>query len=205
MYEDQNLIIANTLVSLTNRFRLVDIYSLVKSNLRSYVAVLVYHRVGTIKDRWSISVADTLEFENQLKYLQRTHKIITLGEMTRIIAEKRALPKKTAVITFDDGYKDNYTNAFPILKKLNIPATIFLTTGYIDNNDLFWWDKVGYILCNTMLKKIELEDFGDIIPPTGNNTLKSLGEIMSRFNRLPEEKKHVLIDKLVKISDVLML
>jgi len=202
MYEDHKLTIADAFVSVTNRFGLLDLYSLIKSNLRSYVAILVYHRVGTIKDRWSVDTTDTIDFEKQMKYLLRTHKIISLEEMAKIILEKKALPKRAAVVTFDDGYKDNYTNAFPILKKYNIPATIFLTTGNIGTNNLFWWDKVEYILCNTKLKRFDLGDFGDISPPSGSNILKSLGEIMSRFNRIPEDKKRVLIDKLVKISDV---
>lgn len=202
MYEDHKLTIADAFVSVTNRFGLLDLYSLIKSNLRSYVAILVYHRVGTIRDRWSVDTTDTIDFEKQMKYLLRTHKIISLEQMAKIILERKTLPKRAAVVTFDDGYKDNYTNAFPILKKYNIPATIFLTTGNIGTNNLFWWDKVEYILCNTKLKRFDLGDFGDISPPSGSNILKSLGEIMSRFNRTPEDKKCVLIDKLVKISDV---
>ncbi len=57
-------------------------------------------------------------------------------------------------ITFDDGYKDNYLNAYPILKKYSSPATIFLTTGLIGNGNLLWLDKISYALKMTVKRKL---------------------------------------------------
>ncbi|MCK4818805.1 polysaccharide deacetylase family protein, partial [bacterium] len=151
---------------------------------------------------WSVDAINTSDFEKQMKCLLRTHKIISLEKLARAIVEKRALPERAAVVTFDDGYKDNYTNVFPILKKYNIPATVFLTTGHIGTDNLFWWDKIGYILCNTKLKRLELEDFGDISLPSKGNISQSLDKIINRLNRTPEDKKCDLIEKLVEISDV---
>lgn len=202
MYEKNKSTISDAFVSLTNRVKLLDLYSFIKSNLRSYVAIICYHRVGNIKDRWAIDTTDIIDFEKEMRYLSKTHKILSLEEMAKIINEKKALPKKGAVVTFDDGYKDNYTKAFPVLKKYNIPATIFLTTGNIGNDNLFWWDKVEYILRNTKLKRFDLGDFGDIIPPLGKTKLKTLDEITTKFTKIPENKKCDLIDKLVEISDV---
>lgn len=162
----------------------------------------MYHRVGTNKDIWSVDAINTSDFEKQMKYLLRTHKIISLEKLARAIVEKRTLPERAAVVTFDDGYKDNYTNVFPILKKYNIPATVFLTTGHIGTDNLFWWDKIGYILCNTKLKRLELEDFGDISLPSKGNISQSLDKIINRLNRTSEDKKCDLIEKLVEISDV---
>jgi peptidoglycan/xylan/chitin deacetylase (PgdA/CDA1 family) len=66
------------------------------------------------------------------------------------------------VVTFDDGYKDNYTNAYPILKKYGLPATIFLTADSIGTDKLPWWDKVAYIVKQTGKEKVELESNGKI-------------------------------------------
>lgn len=202
MNEIHKQTISDAIISVANRFGLIDTYSLIKNNLRSQVAIIMYHRVGTNKDIWSIDTTNTLNFEKQMRYLLKTHKIISLEKLARAIVEKKALPKRAVVITFDDGYKDNYTNAFPILKKYNIPATVFLTTGHIGTNNLFWWDKIGYVLCNTKLKKIELGDFGDISPPSINNLSQSLDMITEEFKQIPEDKKNDLIEKFVKISDV---
>ena len=65
-----------------------------------------------------------------------------------------------AIVTFDDGYKDNYIYAYPILKKYQIPATIFLTYDYIGQDDLFWWDQIGYIIDHSRNKHIDIKNLG---------------------------------------------
>ncbi|KYK27621.1 hypothetical protein AYK20_02520 [Thermoplasmatales archaeon SG8-52-1] len=202
MNERQELTISDAFISFANRMKLIDLYCLLKSNIKPYVAILCYHRVGNTKDRWAIDTTDIIDFEKEMRYLSKTHKILSLEEMARIIKGNKNLPKRGVVVTFDDGYKDNYTNAFPILKKYNIPATIFLTTGNIDNGKLFWWDKLEYILSNTKIKSFDLGEFGSIFPPSNKNKLKTLDEITIRFTKIPEDKKNDLIDKLVKNSDV---
>lgn len=53
------------------------------------------------------------------------------------------LPKDSILITFDDGYKNNYTNAFPILKKYGLKATIFLNTKYVENDEFYLnWNEI---------------------------------------------------------------
>jgi peptidoglycan/xylan/chitin deacetylase (PgdA/CDA1 family) len=114
--------------------------------------------------------------------------------------ENRQLPNKVAVITFDDGYKDNYTYAFPILKKYNVPATIFLTTGYLNNGKLFWFDLVRYILWNTKLKQIELDNYGIISLNTVRIKKKSINKFGEYLKKIPDEKKNYLIKRIIKIS-----
>ena len=65
-------------------------------------------------------------FEKQMEYLKnKEYQVISLTKLVEILESDELIPKKTVVLTFDDGYKDNYINAFPILKKYNFPATIF--------------------------------------------------------------------------------
>mgnify|MGYP000911672203 CR=1 FL=1 len=71
------------------------------------------------------------EFEKQMRYLRENDfNIVSLKKFRQYLINK-SLPPKTVLITFDDGYQDNYFNAFPILKKYSLPATIFVTTGNI--------------------------------------------------------------------------
>jgi len=202
MYEKQKPTITDAFVSFTNHLKLIDLYSFFKSNFNSYVAIICYHRIGNINDRWAIDTTDISDFEKEMRFLSKTHKIFSLEKLAKIINEKKVLPKKGAVVTFDDGYKDNYTQAFPVLKRYNIPATVFLTTSYIGTGNLFWWDKLDYILSNTKQKRFDLGDFGDIYPPSDKNKLKKHDEISIRFTKIPEDQKINLIDKLVEISDV---
>ena len=79
-------------------------------------------------------------FKAQMEFLYRNnYSVIKLEEFISCLTQKREIPRKSVVITFDDGYKNNYTNAFPVLKRYNFPATIFLATDYIGTNEVFPW------------------------------------------------------------------
>jgi peptidoglycan/xylan/chitin deacetylase (PgdA/CDA1 family) len=200
MIKDKNL--NDKFVSLMNRSKLTDLYSLLKSNVESFAAILVYHRVNIFQEKWSISTIEVKEFEKQMKYLKKSYNILDLEELVSLVKEKKAIPKKTVVITFDDGYLDNYKFAYPILKKYKIPATIFLTTGYIGSNDIFWWDKLGYILFNTKIEKIDLKDFGKIYPKSFKQSIQSFEGFIEKFKNIPDEKRKDLVEELIKSTNV---
>jgi peptidoglycan/xylan/chitin deacetylase (PgdA/CDA1 family) len=109
----------------------------------SYVPpILMYHAVypgATYANRLSVS---TETFEWQMGYLkQHGYRVIPLEELVALTATHAAIPPKTVVITFDDGYQNDYTYAFPILKKYRFAATIFVIfneVGRPDNDRLTW-------------------------------------------------------------------
>ncbi len=95
---------------------------------------LAYHRVLP-KNKITSALGVSLEnFERQLNYLIRQ------GYDFKTVRSYSETDTKTCFITFDDGYKDNILYAYPILKKYNIPATVFLTVDYIGKNKPFYWD-----------------------------------------------------------------
>jgi len=106
------------------------------------------------------------------------------------------------VITFDDGYKDNYLYAYPILKKYHIPATIFLTTGHIGTGKLFWWDKVSYIIQHANVERLSLDELGSYPLQSELDKFHTNSIITERLKRLPDERKSVLMEKLADICQV---
>lgn len=102
--------------------------------------ILVYHRVNNEYDPFFPAVP-TEVFERQMEYLATHFHVCSLENVIEM-AKKKDIPDNTVVITFDDGYKDNYWNAFPILKKLSLPATIFLATDCIGSGKVLWHDVV---------------------------------------------------------------
>jgi peptidoglycan/xylan/chitin deacetylase (PgdA/CDA1 family) len=96
-----------------------------KKHREAGVTVLMYHRINDDlpPGDWVVPVA---EFRKQMEFLSRHGEVAGIREALR----GRTRENKV-VLTFDDGYRDNYQNAFPILKNLELPATIFLTTGFI--------------------------------------------------------------------------
>ena len=93
------------------------------------VPVLLYHKIdlptADVKIRGAFTYPN--KFERQISYLKkRGFEFFTASEIANFFAENGEFPPKAIAITFDDGWKDNYRNAFPILKKYGAKATIFL-------------------------------------------------------------------------------
>ncbi len=87
----------------------------------------MYHSIGNNSAFFTVSAE---QFDLQMRYLaQQGYSVVSVSDMVSHLERHTALPPKSVVLTFDDGYRDNYDYAFPILKKYGFPASIFLTTG----------------------------------------------------------------------------
>ncbi len=163
------------------------IHYLITSRL-SVCLIWRYHSVADIKKGDilytipSIAVSH-MEFEKQIKYLSQRYNIISLDELVG-----GCIPKNSIVITFDDGYRDNYLYAYPILKRYGATATIYLTANCIGTNEMVWMHKVLYMLQKTQEKGIEVEgklyQLGD-----RDNVLKAckiIGGIIKRSKSIKE-------------------
>ena len=103
--------------------------------------VLVYHRIGSedVFDPSDMRLS-LKTFMRQITALARTYPIVSLSEALRHIREGKDLSPIQLVLTFDDGYQDNYDIVFPFLYRQGIPATFFLSTNWIDSkNDFITW------------------------------------------------------------------
>jgi peptidoglycan/xylan/chitin deacetylase (PgdA/CDA1 family) len=91
------------------------------------------------------------EFEEQLKLFTKYCTPVSL----EAVAANNKLPPNPVVLTFDDGYKNNYSYAFPLLKKYRVPATIFVTSGFVDKTNFLWTDRLEFIIDHASQKTIE--------------------------------------------------
>lgn len=183
--------------------RLSDAYASLRTSLtKSHVAILMYHRVCPKEDNWSVPPLSPESFEKQMEYCCRNYEILPLEKVARCMQQRKPLPEKAVVFTLDDGYKDNYTYAYPILKKYCIPATIFLTTGHIGTGNLFWFDKVRYILWNVLPRTLTLDELGTCVVKTATDRTRAALTIIKALKRLPDEEKNLVIEKLFNISEV---
>lgn len=125
-----------------------------KTLKRRGITILAYHGVLDTPlpfDDWCF--LDKVEFERQISYLSRHFNIVHLSDAVRML-EAGEVDKPTAVITFDDGYQNNYDVAFPILKKYNAPATIYLVSDQINSDDTLWFCRLNKALSETNLKNL---------------------------------------------------
>lgn len=109
------------------------------TNWQGGIPVLNYHQIND--EAHNALTVSTPEFEAQMKYLaENGYHPITTEELADYLEKGASLPEKPILITFDDGYIDNYKNAYPILKKYNLKGTIFIITDYLNvyPNYLTW-------------------------------------------------------------------
>lgn len=105
----------------------------------SQIPVLMYHKISPSPKSGGLGMRVTPEsFNLQMLYLVKNgYHTVRLTELTGFIKEDKTLPSKSIVITFDDGYLDNYKYAFPILKKYGFTATVFVVADYISETNDF--------------------------------------------------------------------
>ena len=120
---------------------------------RTQPAILMYHRIAEpAVDPWGLSVSPA-NFRSQLATLKRTRTPLSMNAFAERLATG-SLPANAIALTFDDGYLDNLQQAKPLLDELGVPATVFVTTGWIGSDKLFWWDEL------TRLILLSREPFG---------------------------------------------
>src|SRR4030042_6933398 len=107
---------------------LIVLFLLIGFTRKQYVLpILMYHSVKPSVPAGNRLIVSADTFERQMDFLKKPrNNVLNLEDAASFIENRKKLPSKSIVLTFDDGYKDNYTYAFPILKKYNLPATIFL-------------------------------------------------------------------------------
>lgn len=106
--------------------------------------ILMYHRVArTGSDPWLLCVSPE-RFAEQLHVLRRRARPLRLRQLARA-ARDGSIPRRSVVVTFDDGYADNLHNAKPLLESCEVPATVFITSGFIGASREFWWEELDRI------------------------------------------------------------
>jgi peptidoglycan/xylan/chitin deacetylase (PgdA/CDA1 family) len=107
--------------------------------------ILMYHRIADEPiDPWGLAVSPA-RFEEQLQVVCRIRHPLALTEFVRHLLAG-TLPANAVALTFDDGYVDNLVSGKPRLAAADVPAIVFLATGYIDGPERFWWDELARIV-----------------------------------------------------------
>ncbi|MBL8960352.1 MAG: polysaccharide deacetylase family protein [Gemmatimonadetes bacterium] len=112
---------------------------------RAPAVVLMYHRfTDASPDPWSLGVS-AAHFAEHVALLQRAYRPASLAQLAGEVARRR-IPRRTVVVTADDGYRDNLHVAAPVLGAQGVPATFFISTGAIDSPGSFWWDELAALI-----------------------------------------------------------
>lgn len=158
---------------------LLQLWQRIALNRRA--VVLMYHRVLTPSERRESAshpaiIVEQETFALHMSLVKRRFKVLTLDQFTEKMERRIPFENSSCLITFDDGWKDNYTHALPILKKYKLPAVVFLPVNYIGQKRLFWQESLVQVLHLAVM--VGRQDSGkssrlrEIVAPLG------LGEVL---------------------------
>jgi peptidoglycan/xylan/chitin deacetylase (PgdA/CDA1 family) len=125
---------------------------------RSKFGILCYHRVGTHGVPFHSQLAPGL-FESHMRYVKKRYRVVPLAQLVGEMQTSCDVPP-TLAITFDDGYRDLYLYAFPVLQKYGIPATIYLIGRCMETGEAPWYDRIFAALVTFSGTSLELEAGG---------------------------------------------
>lgn len=164
---------------------------------RGHVRVFMYHRFredGRQGDGLPASV-----FRDQLRRILDHHPVWTPAQQIAARLQDEGVRSGPVVITTDDGYRDYYDVAFPILREAGVPAVLFVTTGFVDGTVWMWWDKLRYLGERAPARTCELDLEGETIPldfttpAAGRATLRYL---INRGRFIADRRKQEMLERL---------
>jgi peptidoglycan/xylan/chitin deacetylase (PgdA/CDA1 family) len=164
------------------------------------LVIFGYHRIRA-DERQTTPFADELygptiaEFERQMRWLLRHADILSEDALLRRLNGVGRSRRLAAMVTFDDGYRDNYTLAFPVLQRLRIPATLFVPALNIEERRLGWWDLIAWLVKRTTRKEIELDGVWYDLT-NGRGRAISLLQRRMQFER--QERTRGLVERLAE-------
>jgi peptidoglycan/xylan/chitin deacetylase (PgdA/CDA1 family) len=163
--------------------------------------VLLYHRVNPDNDPFFPALS-VKTFDSQMRYLAANFQVLSLTDIINRIKQGLGIAPGTVAVTFDDGYRDNYAYAHPILRKYNCPATLFTATNYINNEKLMWNDKVALAIKFTAQKRITLPGSTRSFSLVSvSEKVVALEQILETLKTFPESDKLTLVEDLCKRLD----
>ena len=154
----------------------MSVFRYLKNINKKGIQILLYHRVADVEsDPQQLCVSEE-NFHSQINHIKQHYEILKLSDLKEILITKH-IPKNGLIITFDDGYEDNFKNAKPILEEFNVPATFFITSGFIGDNKEFYQETLNRIFF--LEKRIPL-----------NLTIKIDNKTFTYENLLNEENRN---------------
>ncbi len=168
----------------------------------SVLSTLIFHRVHPAADPLFPGEPDAERFTRLMEFVASTFRVMTLGDALRAL-EGGTLPTRALVITFDDGYADNAEIAMPIMRKVGVPGTFFVSTGFLDGGRM-WNDTVIECirLCALTELHLEIPGCGRISLRTAEEKKKAIDLILPKLKYLGLEEREAAIGLLQRAAQV---
>lgn len=169
--------------------------------LRKRVVVLMYHRVLNPSEYYGVAsqkgiLVTTELFKKHMVFLKRHAHVISLSEFLEHIRDRIPFKSKSCLVTFDDGWEDNFRNAFPVLREFQIPAVIFSSGSYLNTQKRFWQE--DFLLAVQEIRRLFKTDDSFRKEISGNPVLEFISKIMTVDDESMEMEIQILINQVKK-------
>jgi len=161
--------------------------------------VITYHRVDWPEkkprlDPKLISATPNV-FRQQMKFISANYDLVSMDDLLTASEGGKGLPRRALMVTFDDAYRDFNENAWPVMKELGVPATVFVPTAYPDNTDrAFWWDRLHNALMLSSRTRIETEALGPFSFVSTDERFAVFGMLRNQVKRFSHDQACMLVD-----------
>jgi len=165
--------------------------------------IIMYHNIGNPELDWLYEKPlPPSVFELQIKYLKKLgYSMLTLSEA--LTSVRKGERKRIAVLTFDDGYSGIYKYAFPIMRKYNVRGTVFVSSSFVEEDAIPWWEKVAFITSRLPVPaRLNLELFGTIIVNKESDKRSIAQVIIRRLQVKDIDYINLIIEELMNISGI---
>lgn len=185
-----------------NRLQAPAIVRRVRHWWRDEIVILAYHRILDLSkdpgfdfdaDLVSASVDD---FEWQMRYVRQHYTPVSFADLAAAFENRAPLPPRPLLVTFDDGFDDNYHFAFPVLRRNGVPATFFVSTGYVGQSHTFWFDWF-FLLCRHAARDgvpVRINGSEQVLAPTVSD--REIRDAIARLWKVPDVERRRAIARL---------
>jgi peptidoglycan/xylan/chitin deacetylase (PgdA/CDA1 family) len=158
--------------------------------------ILSFHRVNDDRDPFFPSMP-TAMFAARMQHIARNYVVLPLEELAERLG-RGPMPTNALALTFDDGYRDAFTHAAPILARYGLPATIFLATGFMGTADMAWYDRLAAAVKTGRQEAVELASGEVLSLRSATERFRTLRELLQRLKGIPDEDRQAAVEDLVR-------
>ena len=173
------------------------------------LVALNYHRIGSPNGSlldWEMWSATAEDFERHVLTLKSHYDVIGLADLSAALGDlgrrSSGQAQRFVMITFDDGYRDNFEAALPILQSHGVPGVFFLTTGFLDRGGLAWWDEIAWMVRSSRLNglSIGLPGLDQPLPFDQPNRQLAIRQLLGLAYRLDGQQRDAFLIQLADVS-----
>lgn len=144
-----------------------------------WLTTLCYHRTAersSVSEELDGNVIDATpaQFDQQMKFLSEHFTFVGVDEVVAFVEKGAKLPKNPVLVTFDDGYKECFTQTLPILERYGARAAFFIATQHMTERKMFWWDRFAWVVRHSERPEVRLDYPEDIVLPLGTEKDRAL-------------------------------